>query len=154
MTECIWRRGLSKCIKTVFTRLKQKVPKIATFLTEIDGWFVLSWFAGTFSFIIILNSDLDAFIVFVLAGIDMFFFHRRVFIIEMFFYTDAIVNEACRATNVLLSAAVGLYLIVFSNIIIGFFFSYKLWVLVPLTRSNFNLTWLEPDLNSSGASGT
>ena len=56
----------------------------------------------------------------------MFFFHRRVFIIEMFFYTDAIVNEACRATNVLLSAAVGLYLIVFSNIIIGFFFSYKL----------------------------
>ena len=72
----------------------------------------------------------------------------------MFFYTDAIVNEACRATNVLLSAAVGLYLIVFSNIIIGFFFSYKLWVLVLLTRSNFNLAWLEPDLNSSGASGT
>ena len=42
MTEGIWRRGLSKCIKTVFTRLKQKVPKIATFLPEIDGWFVLS----------------------------------------------------------------------------------------------------------------
>ena len=78
----------------------------------------------------------------------VFFFHRRVFII------DAIVNEACRATNVLLSAAVGLYLIVFSNIIIDFFFSYKLWVLVLLTRSNFNLTWLEPDLNSSGALGT
>ena len=73
MTECLWRRGLSKCIKTVFTRLKQKVPKFATFLTEIDGWFVLSLFAGTFSFIIILNSDLDAFIVFVLAGIDMCF---------------------------------------------------------------------------------
>ena len=72
----------------------------------------------------------------------------------MFFYTDAIVNEACRATNVLLSAAVGLYLIVFSNIIIGFFFSYKLWVLVLLTRINFNLACLEPDLNSSGASGT
>ena len=53
------------------------------------------------------------------------FFHRRVFIIEMFFYTDAIVNEACRATSVLLSAAVGLCSIVFSNIIFGFFFSYK-----------------------------
>ena len=93
MTECLWRRGLSKCIKTVFTRLKQKVPKFATFLTEIDGWL---------------------------------FFHRRVFIIEMFFYIDAIVNEACRAINVLLSAAVGLCSIVFSNIIFGFFFSYKL----------------------------
>ena len=45
----------------------------------------------------------------------------------MFFYTDdAIVNEACRATNVLLSAAAGLCSIVFSNIIFGFFFSYKL----------------------------
>ena len=43
-----------------------------------------------------------AFIVFVLARIDMFF-HRGVFIIEMSFY--AVVNEACRATNVLLIAA-------------------------------------------------
>ena len=32
------------------------------------------------------------------------FFHRRVFIIEMFLY--AVVDEACRATNVLLIAAV------------------------------------------------
>ena len=32
------------------------------------------------------------------------FFHRVVFIIEMFFY--AVVDEACRATNVLLIAAV------------------------------------------------
>ena len=32
------------------------------------------------------------------------FFHRGAFIIEMFF--NAIVNEACRATNVLLIAAV------------------------------------------------
>ena len=42
---------------------------------------------------------------------------------------------------------------VFSNIIVGFFFSYKLWVLVLLTRSNFNLMWLEPDLNSSRCLG-
>lgn len=41
--------------------------------------------------------------VFVLAGIDMFF-HGRVFIVEMFFY--AVEDEACRATNVLLIAAV------------------------------------------------
>ena len=41
--------------------------------------------------------------VFVLAGIDIFF-QRGVFIIEMFFY--AVVDEACRATNVLLIAAV------------------------------------------------
>ena len=32
------------------------------------------------------------------------FFHRRVFIIEMFLYS--VVDEACRATNVLLIAAV------------------------------------------------
>ena len=32
------------------------------------------------------------------------FFHRRVFIIEMFFY--AVVDEACCATNVLLIATV------------------------------------------------
>ena len=32
------------------------------------------------------------------------YFHRRVFIIEMFFY--AVVDEACRATNALLIAAV------------------------------------------------
>ena len=46
-----------------------------------------------------LLLDLNAFIVLVLAGIDMFFY-RGVFIIEMFFY--AVVEEACRATNVLL----------------------------------------------------
>ena len=49
------------------------------------------------------NLDINAFIVFVLAGIDMYF-HRRVFIIEMFFY--AVMDEACRATNELLIAAV------------------------------------------------
>ena len=43
------------------------------------------------------NLQLNAFIVFVLAGIDMFF-HSGVFIIEMLFY--AVVDEACRATNV------------------------------------------------------
>ena len=32
------------------------------------------------------------------------YFHRRVFVIEMFFY--AVVDEACRATNALLIAAV------------------------------------------------
>ena len=41
--------------------------------------------------------------VFVLAEIDMFF-QGRVFIVEMFFYV--VVDEACRATNVLLIAAV------------------------------------------------
>ena len=50
-----------------------------------------------------INLHLNVFIVFVLAGIDMSF-HREVFIIEMFFY--AVVDEACRATNVLLIAAV------------------------------------------------
>ena len=143
MTECLCRRGLSKCIKTVFTRLKQKVPKFATLLTEIDGWFVLSWFARTFSFIINLNSDLDAFIVFVLAGIDMFFFTEEYSLLRCSF-THQCIAECSRR-------------FVFNSIfqyIIGFFFSYKRWVLVLLTRSNFNLTWLEPDLNSSGALGT
>ena len=144
----LWKGSL-KMHKNSLYKTTTKGPEIRYIPHGNWRLVVLSWFARTFSFIINLNSDLDAFIVFVLAGIDMFFFfHRRVFII------DAIVNEACRAANVLLSAAVGLYLIVFSNIIIDFFFSYKLWVLVLLTRSNFNLTWLEPDLNSSGASGT
>ena len=49
------------------------------------------------------NVDLNTFIVFVLAGIDMFF-HRGAVIIEMFF--NAVVDEACRAINVLLIAAV------------------------------------------------
>ena len=104
---------------------------------------VLSWFARTFSFIINLNSDLDAFIVFVLAGIDMFFFTGEYSLLRCSF-THQCIAECSRR-------------FVFNSIfqyIIGFFFSYKRWVLVLLTRSNFNLTWLEPDLNSSGASGT
>ena len=104
---------------------------------------VLSWFARTFSFIINLNSDLDAFIVFVLAGIDMFFFTEEYSLLRCSF-THQCIAECSRR-------------FVFNSIfqyIIGFFFSYKRWVLVLLTRSNFNLTWLEPDLNSSGALGT
>ena len=45
------------------------------------------------------NLDLNAFIVFVLSGIDMFL-HRGAVIIDMFF--NAVVDEACRAINVLL----------------------------------------------------
>ena len=104
---------------------------------------VLSWFARTFSFIINLNSDLDAFIVFVLAGIDMFFFTEEYSLLRCSF-THQCIAECSRR-------------FVFNSIfqyIIGFFFSYKRWVLVLLTRSNFNLTRLEPDLNSSGALGT
>ena len=47
--------------------------------------------------------DLNAFVVFVLAGIDVFF-NRGVFVVDMFSY--AIMVEACSATNILLVAAV------------------------------------------------
>ena len=49
------------------------------------------------------NLDINAFIVFVLAGIDMFF-NRGVFITDMFSYS--VVDEACRATNIMLIAGV------------------------------------------------
>ena len=50
-----------------------------------------------------LHRGVNAFVVFVLAGIDVFF-NRGVFVSDMFSY--AIVDEACSATNILLTAAV------------------------------------------------
>ena len=47
--------------------------------------------------------DLDALVVFVLAGMDVFF-NGGVFVIDVF--SHAIMDEACGATNVLLTAAV------------------------------------------------
>ena len=52
---------------------------------------------------VVFAHDINAFIVFVLVGVDMFF-HRGVFIIAIFFYE--VMDEACRATDVLLIAAV------------------------------------------------
>ena len=49
------------------------------------------------------NLDTNSLIVFVLAGIDMFF-NRGVFITDMFSYS--VVDEACRATNMMLMVAV------------------------------------------------
>ena len=49
------------------------------------------------------NLDLNAFVVFVLAGIEVFFFfNRRIFVVDMLSY--AIMDEACNATNILLIA--------------------------------------------------
>ena len=45
---------------------------------------------------------MNAFIVFVLAGVDMFFFNRGVFITDMY----SVVYEACRAANIMLIAGV------------------------------------------------
>ena len=49
------------------------------------------------------NFNLDALVVFVLAGMDVFF-NGGVFVIDVF--SHAIMDEACSATNVLLTAAV------------------------------------------------
>ena len=70
--------------------LKQKVCEFTTFLPGIECGLALSnvkcFLKAQITGIVFArnNLDLNAFIVFVLAGIDMFF--HRVFIIEMFFY--------------------------------------------------------------------
>ena len=104
-------RGSLKALKNGLQNkiLKWKVCKFSTFFSGIECRLALfnvkCFIEAKISGVVFAHNNLDinTFIVFVLAGIDMFF-NRGIFIADMFSYS--VVDEACRATNMMLIVAV------------------------------------------------